>query len=214
MECYYLYTTNQNQEIMKKMYLLSATAMLLFSISSCQQNAKAAPENEPYALEDTTAVAEDTAMAERADAMTDTTSVSGKTGTKLPDTISVKTTRKKFDTSGKFALANTRWKLVELNGKEVKNNSGKDYILTLNSKTGKITAYAGCNNIMGSYLMKEDSSLTFLYVGATKMACPDMKTEEKFMAALTKTDRYMIEGNRLHLHKGEKKILAQFEAVP
>lgn len=199
---------------MRKVLLLAAVA--LFALQGCQQTAKAAPENEQtYTMDDTTTVETDTAamgadMATTDDAAATATPNEGK----LPDTISVKTIRPKYDASGKFALANTKWRLTELNGKAVKNTSDKPYMITMNSKTGKITAYAGCNNIMGSFLMKEEGKLNFLYVGSTKMACPEMKTEEKFMAALTKTDSYMIEGNMLHLHKGNGKAIAMFEAMP
>lgn len=197
---------------MNRIFLI--TALAVFALQGCQQNAKAAPETEAdYAFEDTTTVEMDTA-AMNADTTASATAASVKKDGKLPDTISVKTIRPKYDTSGKFALANTKWRLTEINGKAVKNASGKDYTLTLNSKTGKITAYAGCNNIMGSYLMKEDGKLNFLYVGSTKMACEDMRTEEKFMNALAKTDSYMIEGNMLHLHKGNGKAIAMFEAMP
>lgn len=200
---------------MKKVYLLSAIAF--FALASCQQNAKAAPETEDYTMEDTTAMPENDGTATDMDAATDTTMASGAAEggkVKLPDTISVKTIRPKVDTSNKFALANTKWRLTELNGKAPKNDTGKDFTLVLNSKTGKITGFAGCNNIMGSYLMKEDGKLNFLYVGSTKMACPEMKAEEKFMAMLPKVDSYMIEGNMLHLHKGNGKALAKFEAIP
>lgn len=197
---------------MNKVYLIFAMAFLAFT--SCKQNDKAASEmDDTYAIEDTTAV--EAPEATPADTMAVEETTTSDKEVKLADTISVKTTRTKFDTSGKFALANTKWRLVELNGKNVPNESGKPYVLTMNSKTGKITGYAGCNSIMGSYLMKEGNSLNFLNVGSTKMACPEMKTEEKFMKALSATDTYMIEGNMLHIHKGNKnKALAKFEAIP
>ncbi len=187
------------------MYIIAA--ITLFTLGSCQQKDKATSESDGYAMDDTTQVAEETVV-------TDTASATADSDVKVPDTISVKTTRINTDeTAGKFALANTKWKLVELMGKKVDNTTGKDYLLTMNSKTGKFSSYVGCNNIMGSYLMKEANTITFLYVGATKMACPDMDFESKYMAMLPRIDNYMIEGNMLHLHKGKRNAFAKFEAI-
>lgn len=193
------------------MYFLFAIACLAFTSCKPNTSASGAETEDEYKMEDTTAV--DGTDVEAADT-TAMPAESTSKETKLPDTISVKTVHPKVDTSNKFALAGTKWRLVELNGREVKNTSGKEYVLTLNSKTGKITSYMGCNSIMGSYLMKDEpNSISFLYVGATKMACPDMKLEEKYMKMLQKVDNYMIEGNMLHLHKGKKEALAKLEAM-
>lgn len=188
---------------MKKMYLIAAIA--LFTLASCQQKDKEAAETEEYTMEEATS-ANDTTLV-------DSTAMNTSSDVELADTLSEKTATKKVDnTKGKYALATTKWQLVELNGKEVKNTSNKPYVLTLNTKTGKFSSYVGCNNIMGGYVMKETTKLAFLNVGATKMACPTMDFETKYMNMLPKVDNYMIEGSMLHLHRG-KKALAKFEAV-
>lgn len=188
---------------MKKMYLI--TAIALFTLGSCQQKEKEASESEAYTTEDTTQVTQSDVV--------DSTAVNSTSDVQLADTISEKTTTRKVDnTKGKYELATTKWQLIELNGKEVNNKSDKPYLLTLNSKSGKFSSYVGCNNIMGSYVMKEANMLAFLYVGATKMACASMDFETKYTTMLPKVDNYMIEGSMLHLHRG-KKALAKFEAV-
>ena len=131
----------------------------------------------------------------------------------LLDTLSTKS--KKIVTNpanGKFALAETRWKLVELNGKKVKTSNNKDYYIELDSKSGKFSAYAGCNKISGMYVNKSTDKLMFSKMNATEMACNNMNLESEFMKGLANVDNYMLEGKNLHFHKGKKMAIAKFEA--
>ncbi|RKS02025.1 copper resistance protein NlpE N-terminal domain-containing protein [Flavobacterium sp. 102] len=112
---------------------------------------------------------------------------------------------------GKATLAETKWKLITLNGKVVDQKGKKDYFLKLNSKDGRFSAYAGCNTMMGSYVMPSAFGLSFSYVAMTRMACPNMDLENRFSKVLEETDRYTIKDNILKLHKGKATILATFE---
>lgn len=114
---------------------------------------------------------------------------------------------------GKATLAETKWKLITLNGKVVTQKGKKDYFLKLNSKDGKFSAYAGCNSIMGNYVMPSAFGLSFSNMAMTKMACPGMVLENLFSKALEETDRYTIKDNILKLHKGKVAILATFEPI-
>ena len=127
--------------------------------------------------------------------------------------MSTKTSTKNIDeTKGKYALAETKWKLVELNGTAVKSDTSKEYFINLDSKSGKFAAFAGCNSISGSFVMKATTKLLFTNVMATEKACANANVEEKFTKALSKVDNYMIEGTMLHFHNG-KKAVAKFEAT-
>ncbi|MFN3754337.1 copper resistance protein NlpE N-terminal domain-containing protein [Flavobacterium sp.] len=112
---------------------------------------------------------------------------------------------------GKATLAETKWKLITLNGKVVDQNGKKDHFIKLNSNDGKFSAYAGCNSIMGSYMMPSAFGLSFSDVAMTRMACSNMDLEARFSKALEATDRYSIKDNILKLHKGKKEVLATFE---
>lgn len=112
---------------------------------------------------------------------------------------------------GKFTLAETKWKLVMLNKKAVTQKGNKRYFLKLNSKDGKFSAYAGCNNIMGSYVMPSAFGLSFSNIAMTRMACPDMDLEIRFSTMLEKVDSYKLKDNILQLMKGKKEVLATFE---
>jgi copper homeostasis protein (lipoprotein) len=132
----------------------------------------------------------------------------------LNDRLEAKTVIKTGNPAvGKFTLAETKWKLVELNGKPVKQVGKKPYILKLNSKDGRFSAFAGCNNMMGSYVMKTSYSLTFSGVASTMMACPNMDLEQKFGTMLEKVDNYVIVEDKLQLNKAKMAPLARFVAV-
>ncbi|WP_395063105.1 META domain-containing protein [Flavobacterium sp.] len=193
---------------MKNFYLVATIALLSFS--SCQKKDEAASQmaNDTITAIDTTVVDENVVV--DSTVATDTTDVSN---VDLPNELSTKTTTVTTDPSkGKYALAETKWKLVELNGKAVKSSTNKDYFINLDSKSGKFAAYAGCNNFAGTFVMKSAEKLAFSKIMGTKMACPNMDFENNFIKTIEKTDNYMIEGTMLHLHKG-KKAIAKFEAV-
>jgi heat shock protein HslJ len=132
----------------------------------------------------------------------------------LNNRIEAQTVIKKVNPAiGKATLAETKWKLITLNGKVVTQKGKKDYFLKLNSKDGKYSAYTGCNSIMGSYVMPSAFGLSFSNVTITRMACPNMDLETRFSKALEETDRYAIKDNILKLHKGKNTILATFEPI-
>ena len=114
---------------------------------------------------------------------------------------------------GKFALARTHWKLIELNGKKVKQKGKKDFFIQLNSKDGRFHGFAGCNNFNGNYAMPKSFEISFSNIASTKMACHSMDLESKLMETLAEVDSYNIKGNILRLKKGELTPLVKFEAV-
>lgn len=204
--------TNQKNTIMKAFYLMAA--LTLFTFTGCQKKAEdtSATEDITVSAEDTTQVVQDGTMVDTTTTATDSTSTTTTDSKgKVLDKISV-STEKVNPAKGKYALAGTTWTLVELRGKAVTNASKKPYTLYLNSKTGKFSTWVGCNSFSGNYLMKDAGLLSFSMVAGTKMACPDMDFENDYIKALDKVNNYMIEGNKLHLHRGDR-VLALFEAA-
>lgn len=211
---------------MKTFYLIAV--LTLFTFTGCQKKNTEDTQTEDISVttEDTTSVVQDGTAADTTavdmdtatETNTSTASESGKTNTttekeskgKLLDKISV-TTVKTNPATGQYTLAGTTWRLTELRGKAVNNTSKKPYTLYLNSKTGKFSTYVGCNSFTGNYLMKDAGLLSFSMVAGTKMACDGMEFENDYMKALDKVNNYMIEGNMLHLHRGNR-VFAKFEA--
>ncbi|MBC7524958.1 MAG: META domain-containing protein [Flavobacterium sp.] len=198
---------------MKKIYLVAFFTTLAFT--GCQKKEKVEETNmstNSIQTADTTSVTNENQV------MDSTTTANGSktdsSDVSLPNKMSTKTTVTETDPSkGKYALAETKWKLVELNGKAVKSATSKAYFINLDSKSGKFEAFAGCNGIMGAFVMKASTKLMFSKIATTKMTCTDSKTEMEFIKGLEKVDNYMIEGTMLHFHSGNSNAIAKFEAT-
>ena len=115
----------------------------------------------------------------------------------------------------KVELKNSKWRLVKLYGKTIEKNkdSKREYGITFNID-GRFSAFAGCNNMMGSYKLKEDvSRIEFSKVASTMMACEDMVTEQELAKVLEMADNYNFDGKTLKLNKARMATLAEFEII-
>lgn len=128
----------------------------------------------------------------------------------------MKTVAKKIEEKERtLALVKTKWRLVELNGKEMvsKDQKSKNFFIEF-TRENRFSAFAGCNNLMGSFELKEDAfKINFSKVASTKMACEDMNTEQEFADMLGKVDNYSIDENNLSFNKARMAPLARFEAI-
>jgi heat shock protein HslJ len=112
-------------------------------------------------------------------------------------------------------LTGTYWKLTELNGRPVSPAAGqKEYFLKLDKESGRVNAYAGCNQMMGSFTSPDAYRLTFSKMASTMMACPDMSLESEFAKVLESVDNYAIADNTLSLNRARMAPLARFVAAP
>jgi heat shock protein HslJ len=106
-------------------------------------------------------------------------------------------------------IYDTRFVLKTLNGAAIKLD--KDAFLTISSEAATISGNAGCNTFNGPVAVTEES-LIFENLVATKMACPNMKTEEALMKMLSGSVTYAIKGDMLTL-TADGGAVAEFEAV-
>ena len=111
-------------------------------------------------------------------------------------------------------LENSYWKLTRLAGEPVTLAPGqREPYLVLQAQDRKLTGYAGCNRMIGSYVLEGDG-LRFSQTATTKMACmKGMDTEQAFLVTLDQVRHWQIEGEHLTLADESGKALAQFEAV-
>lgn len=189
---------------MKKVYLIATIALLILSNCKNKEVVESTSINDTIVM-DTTSIAKPEI---------DTTTVgANRSNVDLLDTLSTKyRTITTNPSDGKFALAETKWKLIELNGKEVQVAKGQYYYIELDSKSGKFSAFVGCNKISGMYINKSTDKLMFSKVISTRMACSNMNLESEFMKGLQNVDNYMLDGKNLHFHKGKKMTIAKFKA--
>jgi heat shock protein HslJ len=74
---------------------------------------------------------------------------------------------------------------------------------------GKVAGNSGCNRFAGGYETAEDGSIKIGPLAVTRMACPEMGEEAKFLAALDATRRYERDGTRLSLRGEDGGVLIE-----
>ncbi len=85
--------------------------------------------------------------------------------------------------------------------------------LQLNAEN-RYAAFAGCNNMMGGYELKEDAlRIKFTKGASTLMACTDMTIEQEFAEMIEKVDNYSLNGENMSLNKARMAPLARFKAI-
>ncbi|MGC4041592.1 MAG: copper resistance protein NlpE N-terminal domain-containing protein [Flavobacterium sp.] len=114
---------------------------------------------------------------------------------------------------GKYTLAETKWKLVQLNKNKISQKGKKPYFIKMNSNDGRFSAYMGCNTIWGSYDMPSADRILFSQMIMTEMACTDMALENNFNDMLGKVAIYKLDKETLIFFSEDKHILARFEAI-
>lgn len=113
------------------------------------------------------------------------------------------------------AILEKYWKLVELYGNPVVVDSTfiKEPHIIFKKQDNRIIGSGGCNNITGSYELAADGSISVPQPIATRMACPNMEIENKFLEALQMADNYTVNEDMLVLNKARVAPLARFKVV-
>ena len=104
-------------------------------------------------------------------------------------------------------LLNQKWTLQSIGTTAITNKENAP-TLELNLSEERVTGRAGCNRYFGSFKHDKDKkTLDFSQMGATKMACPDLKTEGQFLAALSGKDLiYKLEEDTLYVGSGNQRL--------
>lgn len=121
---------------------------------------------------------------------------------------------KPLATGNEFPLVGTKWLLVELRGQKVVNSADSKEVTFLQlTEDGRANAYAGCNRMFGGYELKEGLQIRFTAMASTRMACPDMNTEQVLGEVLDTADNFSLNGHTMTLNKARMAPLARFEAA-
>ncbi len=112
-------------------------------------------------------------------------------------------------------MGNTRWELVEMMGEPVAktDTQTKAIFITFDPENNKVNGFAGCNNFMGGFEMKEGNKIKFEQMASTMMACENMEMETTFMETLQQVDNYAMKDNVLTLNHENMTPLLKFTAV-
>lgn len=107
------------------------------------------------------------------------------------------------------------WVLEEMNGEMVSavDFNGQDVPnMEININNNRFSGFSGCNRMTGGLFYEKDV-LRFTQVAGTKMACPGMDKESKFLQNLQASTQYTIANNRLTLFNGSKENLLIFKKI-
>ena len=132
----------------------------------------------------------------------------------IPVEIMVRSLARKsaYLTQGNVSLVNTYWKLVKLNDKPVQTGlDEKELFIQLLEEESRVSGYSGCNNFSGGYELEKDSIKFGMLMSTKKMCIDAMAQEQEFLAALSETVRYAIEGKKLFLYNSEGQVVADFK---
>ena len=108
------------------------------------------------------------------------------------------------------------WKLKKLEGRDVKmaKNQEREVFFMLKNEENRVTGFAGCNSLMGTYTLEAGNKIRFSHMATTMMACPDVDfNESEFLKIFELADNYRVTGDELELYVGKRAPLAVFEAV-
>jgi heat shock protein HslJ len=99
------------------------------------------------------------------------------------------------------------WALESIGGEKIiSGDTLKNFpILEIYAAEKRVHGNTGCNTLNGSVNIDGDN-IAFEKITTTEIACPG-NLEQKFLAALSKVNKYKIEKMRLYLYKDEKELL-------
>ncbi len=89
-----------------------------------------------------------------------------------------------------------KWELSVLDGKTI---TGKQQIYIELTNDNRVTGFAGCNRLTGTYALEKANRIRFIQLATTRMACPEMGLEAKVLAMLNNVENFVIENEKLML---------------
>ena len=110
-----------------------------------------------------------------------------------------------------MGLTNQHWKLTELIGKTIENQTPEAYIVF--NDDGTVNGCLGCNRFNGTYTLQEGNRIRFSELANTQMMCLNMDVETELRKVLQTVDNYYLSEGKLILNRARMAPLAHFEAV-
>jgi copper homeostasis protein (lipoprotein) len=109
-------------------------------------------------------------------------------------------------------LEGSRWVLVRIGDKPVMAEEGKpEPYIVLQGATKQVVGHAGCNRLSGGYTIEGDM-LRLSEITTTRMACPNLETENSLLNALETVARWKLMDNQLALLDRSGAQILQFES--
>ena len=104
-----------------------------------------------------------------------------------------------------------KWILIQMMGERVEvSRSNKPAFIQFDPAALKFTGSGSCNSIFGTYKIQEGERISFIDIGGTRMACPDMTTENKLLEILGKIEYYRVTESELMFYQEKTSPIAVF----
>ncbi|MCA1756310.1 MAG: copper resistance protein NlpE N-terminal domain-containing protein [Bacteroidales bacterium] len=112
------------------------------------------------------------------------------------------------------ALDERTWLLTSAGGTEISDDyfPGGTPWIAFDSESNRISGFAGCNSLTGTYTPGDNNSLALGPIATTKIACNAMRGEQMFLGLLNNTTGYRLTTEWLILTDSTGIELARFEA--
>lgn len=90
----------------------------------------------------------------------------------------------------------------------------KELTIDFDSKTKKVSGFAGCNRFFGTYSI-DGSNISFSELGATRMMCEDEVNviENKFFQMMAKINSYELSNGKLSLKSDDEVLIVASEIM-
>lgn len=103
-------------------------------------------------------------------------------------------------------VLNNQWKLIEMNGKNLKGEN-VEITLTFNTSNHQVNGNGGCNQYFGGYKLI-DNAVEIVNLGSTKMFCVETANiEQEYFNTLKDKSDIKVTENQLIFSKGGKTLL-------
>lgn len=119
------------------------------------------------------------------------------------------------DAPATAALLNTRWRLVEIDGRPLTLADGqREPYLQLSGEGNRVRGFGGCNVLSGRFEQGSDG-FQFKGLALTRRACAGAAgvQESDYLASLQATARRQIVGDALQLRDAQGRLRLRFEAL-
>lgn len=111
-------------------------------------------------------------------------------------------------------LVGKKWHLVSFKGQEIQLTEAKaEHPFIEFADDFTISGYTGCNNLRGGYTLDAAQKISFSKLISTKKFCPEMETENEFIATLSKSVNYAFRDHALVIYDGAHNEIAEFKAA-
>src|SRR5690625_446540 len=104
----------------------------------------------------------------------------------------------------------TKWEIIEMEGDKIR--ADRPVYIDL-SEDQKVSGFAGCNRVMGSYEISSGNKVQFENLATTRMACPNLDLENKILKLLDSANHFKIENETAYLSRGEGPVLIELRRM-